>query len=152
MSGKQCQPWSELCSVALYRNKNVYIILKNDHLWSFFNIIYTFLGSIFEQCYIQNHVIMNCVYKEVVVYIDYSLELPQWGDSNELTQHTISILWLSWYYKRFNVWTLDKLEFVWLLELRFNVNVKNLSWGKSCCTDIWMWQWEPMRFYTAVSF
>ena len=23
--------------------KNVYIILKNDHKWSFFNIIYTFL-------------------------------------------------------------------------------------------------------------
>ena len=28
---------------------------------SFFNIIYTFLGSIFEPCYIQNRVIMNRV-------------------------------------------------------------------------------------------
>ena len=36
---------------------------KNDHLWSFFCIIYTFLGSIFVQCYIQNHVIMNSVIK-----------------------------------------------------------------------------------------
>ena len=45
----------------LYPNKNVQIILKNDHLWSFFNIIYTFLGSIFEPCYIQNRVITNLV-------------------------------------------------------------------------------------------
>ena len=28
------------------QTKNVSIILKNDHLWSFFNIIYTFLGSV----------------------------------------------------------------------------------------------------------
>ena len=45
----------------LYPNKNVQIILKNDHLWSFFNIIYTFLGSIFELCCIPNSVIMNHV-------------------------------------------------------------------------------------------
>ena len=29
-------------TTVLYPNKNVWIILKNDHLWSFFNIIYTF--------------------------------------------------------------------------------------------------------------
>ena len=45
----------------LYPNKNVKVILKNDHLWSFFNIVYTFLGSVFEPCYIQNHVITNRV-------------------------------------------------------------------------------------------
>ena len=39
--------------------------MKNDHLWSFFNIIYTFLGSIFEPCYIQNCVIMNHVIKRL---------------------------------------------------------------------------------------
>ena len=39
--------------------------MKNDHLWSFFNIIYTFLGSILEPCYIQNHVIMNRVIKRL---------------------------------------------------------------------------------------
>ena len=33
----------------------------DDMIWSFFNIIYTFLGSIFEPCYIQNCVITNCV-------------------------------------------------------------------------------------------
>ena len=41
------------------------IILKNDHLWSFFNIIYKFLGSILESCYIQNCVIMNPVRKKL---------------------------------------------------------------------------------------
>ena len=45
------------------QTKNVYIILKNDQLWSFFNLIYTVLESIFEPCYIQNHVIMNRVIK-----------------------------------------------------------------------------------------
>ena len=44
---------------------NIPRILKNDHLWSFFNIIYTFLGSIFDQCYIQNCVIMNRVIKRL---------------------------------------------------------------------------------------
>ena len=39
--------------------------MKNDHLWSFFNIIYTFLGSIFEPCYIQNRVITNRVIKRL---------------------------------------------------------------------------------------
>ena len=45
----------------LYPNKNVQIILKND----FFNIIYTFFGSIFEPCYIQNSVITNHVIKRL---------------------------------------------------------------------------------------
>ena len=34
-------------------------------LWSFFNIIYTFLGSIFEPCYIRNCVITNRVIKRL---------------------------------------------------------------------------------------
>ena len=54
-------------------NKNVQIILKNDHLWSFFNIIYTFFWSIIEPCYIQNGVITNR-YKEVVVYMYVFME------------------------------------------------------------------------------
>ena len=33
--------------------------------WSFFYIIYTFLGSIFEPCYIQNRVITNHVIKRL---------------------------------------------------------------------------------------
>ena len=39
---------------------------KNDHLWSFFYIIYTFLGSIFELCCIQNRVIMKLVIKRLM--------------------------------------------------------------------------------------
>ena len=39
--------------------------MKNDHLWSFFNIIYTVLVSIFEPCYIQNSVITNRVIKRL---------------------------------------------------------------------------------------
>ena len=35
------------------------------HLWSFFNIIYSFLGSIFEPCCIQNCVITNRVLKRL---------------------------------------------------------------------------------------
>ena len=34
-----------------------------------FQYNYTFLGFIFELCYIQNHVITNSVTKEVVVYL-----------------------------------------------------------------------------------
>ena len=34
----------------------------------FFNIIYTFLGSIFESCYIQNRVITNRVIEVVVCH------------------------------------------------------------------------------------
>ena len=49
----------------LYPNKNVQIILKNDHLWSFFNIICSFLGSIFEPCFIETRVIMNRVIKRL---------------------------------------------------------------------------------------
>ena len=48
--------------VNLHVNLNVYC---NIWLWSFFNIIYTFLGSIFEPFYIQNHVITNCVIKRL---------------------------------------------------------------------------------------
>ena len=40
-------------------------ILKTDHLWSFFNIIYTFFGSIFASRYIHNHVITNRVIKRL---------------------------------------------------------------------------------------
>ena len=39
--------------------------MKNDHLWSFFNIIYTFFLSLLESCYIQNRVIMNRVIKRL---------------------------------------------------------------------------------------
>ena len=46
-------------------NRNVLITLKNDHVWSFFNIIYTFLVSIFEPCFIQNRVITNHVIKRL---------------------------------------------------------------------------------------
>ena len=50
---------------------------KNDHLWSFFNIIYTFLGSIFEPCYFQNRVITNHVIKRLqCTFYTFSL-LPQ---------------------------------------------------------------------------
>ena len=41
------------------------MILKNDHLCSFFNIIYTCLGSIFEPYYIQNCVITSRVIKRL---------------------------------------------------------------------------------------
>ena len=34
-------------------------------MWSFFNIIYSFLGSMFEPCYIQNRVITNHVIKRL---------------------------------------------------------------------------------------
>ena len=48
--------------------------MQNDHLWSFFNILYKFLGSIFEPCYIQNCVITNHVIKRlkcilVLIYV-----------------------------------------------------------------------------------
>ena len=56
---------SHVSQTVLYPNKNVQIILKNDHLWSFFNINCTFLGFIFEPCYIQNCVIMNHVIKRL---------------------------------------------------------------------------------------
>ena len=59
------------------QTKNVKIILKNDHLWSFFNIIYTFLGSTFEPCYIQNCVIMNHVIKRLKCISIYCLHIPQ---------------------------------------------------------------------------
>ena len=39
---------------------------KNDHLWSFFYIIYTFLGSTFEPCCIHNRVITNRVIKRLM--------------------------------------------------------------------------------------
>ena len=83
----------------LYPNKNMQIILKNDHLWLFFNIIYIFLGSIFEPSYIQNCYYKPC-YIEVVVYFRgiflfdqenvcfvFSSELPHRGNYNEYTHH-----------------------------------------------------------------
>lgn len=45
----------------LYPSKNLSIILKKDHICQFFYIIYTFLESIFEQCYAQ-------CYKEVFCF------------------------------------------------------------------------------------
>ena len=42
---------------------------------SFFNIIYTFLWSIFEPCYIQNGWYNKRCYKDVVVYVDIFLTL-----------------------------------------------------------------------------
>ena len=42
--------------------------MKNDHLWSFFNIIYTFLGFVFEPCYIQKPCYNEPCYTEVEVY------------------------------------------------------------------------------------
>ena len=42
-----------------------------------FNIIYTFLGSIFEPCYIQNRVITNHVIKRLkCILIDFVTEEP----------------------------------------------------------------------------
>ena len=40
--------------------------LKKYNFYPFFNIIYTFLGSIFEPCYIQNRVITNHVIKSLL--------------------------------------------------------------------------------------
>ena len=37
------------------------------HKWSFFYIIYTFLGSIFKPCYIQNSVVTNSVVTNSVI-------------------------------------------------------------------------------------
>ena len=65
-------------TTVLYPNKNVKIILKNDHLWSFFNIIYTFLGSIFEPSYIQNRVIRNHVIKRLKCNIIFPRHLQLW--------------------------------------------------------------------------
>ena len=58
--------------------------MKNDHLWSFFNIIYSFLGSIVDPCYIQNRVIMNRVIKRLwcIYYHVYDDQLSfsqNWG-------------------------------------------------------------------------
>ena len=68
------------------------IILKNDHLWSFFNIIYAFLGSIFEPCYIQNHVITNPCYKEVEDYLDKTLFWVKCVQTYFFTKHMLWVL------------------------------------------------------------
>ena len=70
-------------------------MLKNDHLWSFLNIIYTFLGSIFEPCYIQNLVITNRVIQRLKC-IDIFLVSPQkyilWALIKTLSEaHLISV-------------------------------------------------------------
>ena len=63
--------------------------MKNDHLWSFFNIIYTFLGSILEPCYIQNHVITDRVIKRLkcISVYTYKLEgdMDTWPTTPEMT-------------------------------------------------------------------
>lgn len=39
---------------------------KSDHEWSFFCLIYTWLGACFKLCYIQSHSIINRVIKRFV--------------------------------------------------------------------------------------
>ena len=51
--------------------KTYRVYSKNDHLWSFFYIIYTFLESIFKPCYIQNRVMTNSVIKRLMCIVEF---------------------------------------------------------------------------------
>ena len=62
--------------------------MKNDHLWSFFNIIYTFLGSIFEPCYIQNRVITNRVIKRLKCIMEIEMEISR---KTTTTEHSLKV-------------------------------------------------------------
>ena len=122
----------------LYPNKNVYIILKNDHLWSFFNIIYTFLGSIFEPCYIQNCVITNCVIKRLKCNLREISNLICCG-KNKTTSDCLLLKFLSSMLSINNV-LLCEIIFLSAADVDMFCRVSFAAIFQSCNKDICMWQ------------
>ena len=83
----------------LYRLQRKITIYGHFSIWSFFYIIYTFLGSMFKPCCIQNRVITNSVIKSLWCTcntVDFSLSFSEvskwdWLQRNMSVKHASNL-------------------------------------------------------------
>ena len=78
----------------------------------FFNIIYTFLGSIFEPCYIQKHVITNRVIRRLWCSKKRDFKILSdalWFDTSEELHKRIHVLMTRGYSLCVAVWEVNTI-------------------------------------------